>query len=84
MLDPKGQAAVDRLASRLKSEAEHLGLGFERLSEMIADLKTIDAQISSPRPKTGVIKEALRSILQVISTADAGSVEAEVRRMLGE
>ena len=84
VLDDAGARAVDRIVSRIKSRAETLGLGFERLSEMVADLKSIDAQLASPRPKTAMIKEGFRSILAILESADAGQESAEIRRVLGQ
>ena len=82
VLDDGGKAAVDRIVSRLKVEAESFGLGFDRLAEMIADLKTIDAQLTSPRPKTAVVKESFRSLLAVLD--GAGQSGADIRQILGE
>ena len=77
-------AAVDGAAARIKSRIDDLGIGFDGLSELMADLKTIGAQLSSPRPKTAVIRECLRSVIGVL---DAGNGAEESRRLqhpLGE
>jgi hypothetical protein len=82
VLDEGGKAEVDRIVSRLKREAEAFGLGFDRLVEMIADLKTIDAQLTSPRPKTAVVRESFRSILAILD--GAGQSGTDIRQILGE
>ncbi len=85
VLGDEAREAVDALISRLKIRTETFGLGFEKLAEMIADLKTAGAQLSSPRPKTSVIKEVFRSVLAVLDTVESGGREAEdIRRMMGE
>jgi hypothetical protein len=84
VIDEAGAKAVDRIVSGIKSRAESLGLGFDRLAEMVADLKTIDVQLASPRPKTAVVREAFRSILAVLEKADAGPESEEIRRLLGQ
>ncbi|MGD8368095.1 MAG: hypothetical protein PVG78_10655 [Desulfobacterales bacterium] len=84
VLEDPGIQAVDRIVSGIKSRSETLGLGFEPAAELIADVKTIDAQLASPRPKTAVVREVLRSILAVLESADAGQVTAEIRQLLGQ
>lgn len=84
VLDDAGTQAVDRLISRIKTRAESAGLGFERLAEMVADLKSIDAQLTSPRPKTALVKEGFRSILAILETTDAGRECEEIRQLLGQ
>ena len=49
-----------------KSMAAESGLAFDHLSELVADLHTLDAQMASPRPKTGIIRETLLSIQSVL------------------
>jgi hypothetical protein len=50
----------------------------------MADIKSIDAQLGSSRPKTAIIRECLRSIKEVLEDlADSESV-VQVRALLGE
>jgi hypothetical protein len=55
---------VDALLTRLKSELGQSGLAFEALSEMIADIRTIETQMTSPNPKTIIVRECFSSMLQ--------------------
>ncbi len=84
VLDEAGRNAVDRLVSRLKSEIDDLGLGFDRLSEIMADLKSIEAQLSSPRPKTALVKEGCRSMIEVLNAAGAAQQSRALKDLLGE
>jgi hypothetical protein len=78
LLDADRQQVVATIIADLKQQAGKMGLEFDALSEMVADLKTIEAQLNSPRPKTAVIRpcfESIRDLLQ--GTADtrlAGTV----------
>lgn len=74
--------AADRLVCRLKSGIDGLHLGFERLSEMMADLKGIEAQLSSPRPKTDVVRACFDSILGVLKTVHAQKETDDIRRLV--
>jgi hypothetical protein len=62
----------------------NLGLDFDGLSELMADLKTIDAQLGSSRPKTGIIRECLRSIKAVLEGIGNGDSLVKIRALLGE
>jgi len=75
---------VEQAAGELKSQAGNLGLDFDGLSELMADLKTIDAQLGSSRPKTAIIRECLGSIKEVLEGAGSGDSLLKVRRLLGE
>jgi hypothetical protein len=51
---------------------------------MMADLRTIDAQLSSSRPKTAIIRECLRSLKETLEgLADHESL-MKVRGLLGD
>jgi hypothetical protein len=68
ILTPVGRHAVEQIVSGLKNQAGSLGQDFDTLSELMADLKTIDAQLESSRPKTAIIRACLFSVLSVLKT----------------
>jgi hypothetical protein len=76
--------AVEQIATELKSQTGKLGLDFGTLSELMADLKTIDAQLDSTRPKTAIIKECLRSIQAVLNRTESGGIVSRVRALLDD
>ncbi len=75
---------IEELAAKLKAGAGQLGLDYERLSELMADIRTLDAQLCSPRPKTAVIRESFRSIKTVLEKSDAADLAAQVAAVLKE
>ena len=84
LMDPTSCQGVEQITGELKSLAGNLGLDFDSLSEMMADLKTIDAQLDSSRPKTAIIRECLRSIKDNLEgLANADSLD-KVKGLLGE
>jgi hypothetical protein len=84
VMDHGSCQGIQQVAGELKSQAGNLGLDFDGLSELMADLKTIDAQLGSSRPKTVIIRECLRSIKETLEgTANADSLE-RVKGLLGE
>jgi hypothetical protein len=62
IMDPAACQAVERVCDEIKSQAGRLGLDFDTLTEVLADLKTIAHQLGSSRPKTAIVREALRSL----------------------
>jgi hypothetical protein len=84
VMDPISTRGVEQAAGELKSLAGNLGLDFDGLSELMADLKTIDAQLGSSRPKTGIIRECLRSIKAVLEGIGNGDSLVKIRALLGE
>ena len=84
VLDKNRCQTVSQVMEQLKAQAGSLGLEFEKLGELMADLKTVDAQLGSPRPKTTIVKECLRSIKDTVEgRADGGSL-IKISGLLGE
>jgi hypothetical protein len=84
VMDPVSCRGVEKAAGELKSQAGNLGLNFDGLSELMADLKTIDAQLGSSRPKTAIIRECLRSIKEVLENLADNDSLLKIRDLLGE
>ena len=84
VLDESVQQAVKRLVAELKERTGRYNLDFDSLTEMMADLKTIDAQLTSPNPKTAIIRECFRSIAGVLKSVDNADTMNSVKTILGE
>ena len=84
VMDPISCRSVEQAAGELKSQAGNLGLDFDGLSELMADLKTIDAQLGSSRPKTAIIRECLRSLKEALEGSVENEILLKIKRLLGE
>jgi predicted Zn-dependent protease len=84
VMDAPGRQAVERVTDALKGQTGNLGLDFDGLSEMMADLKTIEAQLGSARPKTAIIRECLRSIKGLLEAQPENESLLKVKGLLGE
>ena len=84
VLDQSRSQAVAGVIDQLKARAGNLGLEFERLAELMADLKTIDAQLDSPCPKTAIVRECLRSLTSLEGNQGAQESMKKIRALLGE
>jgi hypothetical protein len=62
VIEPAAREAVETLVARIKTEAGHQQWPYEAFSELTADLRTIEAQLASPRPKTSILRECLRAL----------------------
>mgnify|MGYP001053326547 CR=1 FL=1 len=75
--------AVERIVADLKNQIGEKRLDFDSLAELMADLKSIDAQMASPNSKTAIIRECFRSIIGVLQkTGDTDSL-IPVKTLLG-
>jgi hypothetical protein len=63
--------AVERVMDALKQQVGSIGLPFDALSEVVADLKTIDAQFDSSHPKTAIVRACFQSLKNTLDYAGA-------------
>jgi hypothetical protein len=81
-LDPEVRQGVEQVAAELKLKVQTAGLTFDALAELVADLRTIDVQLSSPRAKTAIIRACLRSVLEQMTTNGLTEDLASLKRLL--
>jgi hypothetical protein len=84
ILDQNRNQAVSRVLDHLKDRAGNLGLDFDTLGELMADVNTAAAQLASSRPKTAIIKECLKSLLEIAEQANDNESLAKIKALLGE
>ena len=70
------------LTGDIKNQIGSLGLDFEVLSEIMIDLKTIDAQLESPHPKTAILRECLFSISENFARTSATALARRISRAI--
>jgi hypothetical protein len=83
ILDEVRKNACDMMTANIKSKAGKLGLDFDAMAEIMADLKTIDAQLSSPKPKTAIIRESFRSVQRVLKIAGDMEIADRINKLVG-
>ncbi|MGD8212206.1 MAG: hypothetical protein PVF32_20250 [Desulfobacterales bacterium] len=83
LLNTSGRRSVEQIASELKDQTGSLGLDFDTLTELMADLKTIDAQLGSSRPKTAIIKACLHSVLAVLTDSGDKKTAERISTLIG-
>ncbi len=75
---------VERVIAALKQRLGGSGLSYDGLAEVMADVKTIEAQLDSPRPKTAIVRAGLDSLKAAFAAAGARECTGLVSGLLGE
>jgi hypothetical protein len=84
---PFDVVAVAEFLLELKEQLPRLGLSGEEHAAAQSDVATIEAQLSSPRPKPDIINESLRSIRKIaegaVSSVAASAIIAGIAKLFG-
>jgi hypothetical protein len=67
VVSEKTGAAITDILTGLKPRIGKLGMAFDDLTELLADIQSLEAQLRSSRPKTAIVRECLRSMLSALS-----------------
>ena len=82
LLSSAVRQAVEQIVAEVKDQTGTLGLDFDTLTELMADLKTIDAQLGSSRPKTAIVRECLRSMAATAKNSAGSALYGWLKAML--
>lgn len=69
ILESPGKEAVEKIIQDIKSSFGNTDQTYLHLEELVMDIKTVEIQMLSPRPKTKIIREVLRSLHGNLSVA---------------
>jgi hypothetical protein len=83
LLNPVSRQAVAQIITEIKGQTGTLGLDFDTLTEVMADLKTLDAQLESSRPKTAIIRACLQSICEAVKGCPNSGIAGRISAMVG-
>ena len=70
--------------SRYRAVVETAALSYEILEEIVLDIKTLEVQLISPRPKTLVVREILKVLADSALSFEAKALHDEILTILGE
>ncbi|WP_373501333.1 hypothetical protein, partial [Desulfococcus sp.] len=82
VIEEAARGGVEAVAAALKAGAGSLGLPFDSLTELVADLRTIDAQMFSPRPKSAILRECFDSIRKSLAKVNLMEQVTQIDRLL--
>lgn len=83
VLDDSGRQAMEAVLSKLRDHIAAAKSSYDRLEELVIDMKTIEVQLLSPRPKTAIFREALFSLQSTFKRVGATAMAEQLSRMTG-
>ncbi len=82
ILDKAGRQVIETILTELKFELARIKSDYPLLEENIIDIKTIEVQLLSPKPKTAIIREILRSLAAAISSSGDSVMSGKIEALL--
>jgi hypothetical protein len=82
VLEQEAAAVLSSILADVKARLSKTGATYDRLEEMVMDLKTMDVQLLSPRPKTAIVRETLRSLHSVFSTIGDSALSERLGKII--
>ncbi|MCP4021887.1 MAG: hypothetical protein GY729_08595 [Desulfobacteraceae bacterium] len=83
VLDAKAKKNVENLLEEIKVHTAHKALGdYPRLEQTVIDIKTIEIQMLAPNPKTGIIREVLKSLQQTLKEDGPKELNAKLTALI--
>lgn len=81
LLSEDGLKAVEELLSLIKEWVAGKSASYAALEEIVIDIKTAELQLLSPKPKTEIIREVLKSLNESISATEHSAVSDQIAAM---
>ncbi len=82
VLDEQGQKVMQELLDKIRSALDSKALPFDLMEEIIIDLKTIEVQMLSPKPKTSIIREIFKFIDQNLKDLVPQDLKLELQTII--
>jgi hypothetical protein len=80
----KNGAVITDILTDLKPRIGKLGMAYDDLTELIADIQSLEAQMRSSRPKTAIIRECFRSMLPTLARSSETQTQARIKSFLAD
>ncbi len=82
LLSASDRPLVEQIISAIKGSVPGLPADYARLEEIFIDIKTLEVQLLSPRPKTAILREGLASIQAGLEACGQKELAARVGRFI--
>ena len=83
VIDVNSCKKVEKALMDLKKCLDQYRLDYDVMAQVVIDLKTLEVQLLSPKPKTAIIREGLISILDVLEPAGISECINFIKRFIG-
>lgn len=84
VLEADGKEAVATLLEKIKTALSSENTDYGILEEMVIDIKTIEVQLLSARPKTAIVREVLRALAQSLRSTTASNLSDTIEKIIAE
>jgi hypothetical protein len=75
IINSDGRKTVESVLEQLKKSIYKNRSNFDEIAELVMDIKTIEVQLLSPKPKTAIVKACLASMLKVLERGETKSAQ---------
>ncbi len=82
VLSQAGKDAVEKLTHEIKASCLSLRDDYQKLEELVFDIKTLEIQLCSSKPKTAIVREILRALGQDFAAAGEHRLSAAISRII--
>jgi hypothetical protein len=83
VIDVKSCKKVGKALTDLKECLDQCRLDYDVMAQIVIDLKTLEVQLLSPKPKTAIVREGLISILDVLEPAGISECVNLIKGFIG-
>jgi lipopolysaccharide biosynthesis protein len=73
---------VTGLLTEIKKVLENENKPYEWMEEVVMDIKSMEVQLLSPKPKTGIVREIFNSLHQNLKQSAADAVNQKLSAVL--
>ena len=82
VLDSEKKELVTGLLTEIKKVLENENKSYEWMEEVVMDIKSMEVQLLSPKPKTGIVREIFNSLHQNLKQSAADVVNQKLSAVL--
>lgn len=80
----KNGAVITDILTGLKPRIGSLGMAFDDLTELLADIQSLEAQMRSSRPKAAIVRECFRSMLPALARGSETESLSRIKSFLAD
>lgn len=84
VINDQDREHIDVLLTEIKSETATARTEYPLVEELVIDIKTLETQLLSPRPKTYVFRAIFLSLIQLLSSAGANRTAEKLQQFVEE
>jgi hypothetical protein len=84
LIDSASRTSIETVLTHIKYHIQEAGLDFDGITGVVIDVKTIETQLTSPAPKTAIIRECFFSLKSWLENTSHTLLKEHIRSILGK